>query len=84
MGLTTRKLLPRAMVLPWADQRIRHRGQLPVAVVFRRLSEVMQKSLGVGLFIKISLTNGRLSGYLDNLTECLREEVFASFRESIV
>jgi hypothetical protein len=62
-GLTTRKSLQPAMGLPWADQRIRQRGQLPVAVLFRRLSEVAWKFLRVCLFAKIGLTNGRLARY---------------------
>jgi len=82
MGLTTRKLLPRAVVLPWADQRTRHQERLSVASVLSMLSEVVRKFVQAGLFAKIRLTNGRLAEYYDSVVVCISEEVPTGFHYS--
>ena len=59
------------------------RGHCPSHRFFRRLSEVVRKLVGAGLFAKIRLTNGRLAGYLGSLAVvCISEEVPAIFRYS--
>jgi hypothetical protein len=82
MGLTTRKSLPPAKVLPWADRRIRHQERLSVASVPSMLSEVVRKFVRAGLFAKIRLTNGRLAEYYDIEVVCISEEVPAVFHYS--
>jgi len=66
LGLIPRRSHYDEWVFLSGDQQIRHQERLAVALVLSMLSEVVRKLVGAGLFAKIRLTNGRLSGYLDD------------------